>query len=334
MRGRRIRYGQPRPHPARARDECEPLLEMAQFGSGRDRVAEKTSSYVHGTAPEEQRRLSRLNELTNEASLRELALTGGERILDLGCGLGQLTRAMARAAGPGAFTVGVEQSTAQLQQAEQQARVASEEHLVDFRQGDVLDLKLMEHEWGSFDVAHARFVLEHVADPAAVVRSMARALRPGGRAILEDDDHAILRLWPEPAGAQSMWDAYLRTYQDVGNDPFVGRRLVELLQGARLQPKRNTWLFFGACSGSPLFPLYVENLIEIFRGAREQILFHLQPPVSHERYQVSVRRFDEAIESLREWGQRSDAAFGYAIAWAEGVKPSASPGAPARTGLR
>src|SRR5262249_8704420 len=178
-----------------------------------------------------------------------------------------------------------------------------------------------------------RFVLEHVRDPAAVIRSMARALRPGGRAVLEDDDHAILRLWPEPAEVQSVWGAYVRTYQDAGNDPFVGRRLVELLHGAGLQPRRNTWLFFGACSGSPLFPLYVENLIEVFRGAREQILVHLEPPVSHERYQVSARRFDEAIESLREWGKRPDASFGYAIAWAEGHKPPPPPGVAPQTGL-
>jgi len=68
-------------------------------------------------------------------------------------------------------------------------------------------------------------------------------------------------------------------------------------------------------------------------GRRAQILVHLEPAISHERYQVNVRRFDEAIESLREWGQRSGATFGYAIAWAEGVKPYASSGAPARTGL-
>ena len=35
-------------------------------------------------------------------------------------------------------------------------------------------------EWGTFDLVHARFLLEHVSDPLAVVRSMARAVRPGG----------------------------------------------------------------------------------------------------------------------------------------------------------
>ena len=37
-------------------------------------MSEARSHYVHGTDPEEQRRLSQLNELLNDGSLRELAL--------------------------------------------------------------------------------------------------------------------------------------------------------------------------------------------------------------------------------------------------------------------
>jgi 2-polyprenyl-3-methyl-5-hydroxy-6-metoxy-1,4-benzoquinol methylase len=47
---------------------------------------------------------------------------------------------------------------------------------------------------GHFDVAHARFLLEHVPDPLVIVRTMVRAVRPGGRVILADDDYEGLRL--------------------------------------------------------------------------------------------------------------------------------------------
>lgn len=284
-------------------------------------MTKKLSTYVHGSAPEEQRRLSRLNELMNASSLREMALRGGERILDLGSGLGQLTRAMARTAGPKGCAVGIEGSRDQLREAILQARAAGEEQLVDFREGDVLDAHLEEDEWGTFDLAHARFLLEHVPDPARVVKSMHQALRPGGRIVLEDDDHGILRLWPEPAGLSSLWDAYLKTYRDIGNDPFVGRRLVELMSAAGFQARRNTWLFFGACSGSPDFIDYVENLAKIFEGAREPIISHLEPSAPRQRYHAGARAFDDGLAALRAWGQRSDAAFWYAIAWAEGTKP-------------
>jgi len=68
--------------------------------------------YIHGTAPEEQRRLSRLNELINDAPLSRLRIRPGQRVLDLGCGIGQLTRAMAGAGA--ARVVGIEWSEAQV----------------------------------------------------------------------------------------------------------------------------------------------------------------------------------------------------------------------------
>jgi ubiquinone/menaquinone biosynthesis C-methylase UbiE len=132
---------------------------------------QKDSHYLHGTAPAEQDRLSRLNDLLNELSLREMALRAGEKSLDVGSGLGQLTHGMARQVG-GALVVGVERSEAQLAEARRLAAETGEAGAVEFRQGDATHLPLRDEEWGTFDVAHARFVLEHVTDPLAVVREM------------------------------------------------------------------------------------------------------------------------------------------------------------------
>src|SRR5688572_29476275 len=155
------------------------------------------TGYVHGTHPDEQRRLSRMNDFLNEGARRELRLAGGERILDVGSGLGQFTRLLAREAGAGAVVVGVERSEEQLASARRLAEAQGEGGLVEFRPGDALALPLRTDEWGRFDVAHTRFLLEHVPDPLAVVKQMAAAVRPGGRILLADDDHDVLRLWPE-----------------------------------------------------------------------------------------------------------------------------------------
>jgi SAM-dependent methyltransferase len=72
------------------------------------------SQYIHGTNPDEQRRLALLNDLMNGRSLAEITLQGSERILDVGSGLGQFTRALARKSGAGAFVLGVERSPEQL----------------------------------------------------------------------------------------------------------------------------------------------------------------------------------------------------------------------------
>jgi ubiquinone/menaquinone biosynthesis C-methylase UbiE len=105
-----------------------------------------SESYIHGSAPAEQRRLSRLNDILNAASLRELGLKGGEAILDVGCGIGQFTRAMARAAGPSARVIGVERDGGQLEEARRQASAAGESDLVELRPGDALDLPLRNAE--------------------------------------------------------------------------------------------------------------------------------------------------------------------------------------------
>ncbi len=269
-----------------------------------------SSRYVHGTHPEEQRRLADLNTLVNRTSLDALVPRPGERALDVGCGLGQFARALARVTGE--CVVGVERSPEQLARAVAIAADAGEGALVDFRSGDALDLPLAAGEWGAFDLAHARFLLEHVPAPQQVVNAMARAVRPGGRVVLADDDHEALRLWPEPPGIDTVWRAYIRTYDRLGNDPFVGRRLVALLADAGLEPRRCALLPFGACSGDPAFPAYVANLGTIFDGARDAILA---------TGGVSEAAFDDAQAALKAWGQRRDAAFWYSLSFAEAVKP-------------
>ncbi|MBW8885258.1 MAG: class I SAM-dependent methyltransferase [Planctomycetia bacterium] len=57
------------------------------------------NQYLHGTAPDEQDRLGLMNGLLNANSLCEMHLAPGERVLDVGCGLGQLSRDMARQVG-------------------------------------------------------------------------------------------------------------------------------------------------------------------------------------------------------------------------------------------
>src|SRR5262249_38154988 len=162
---------------------------------------------------------SQLNDLINEGSLRELGLRGGERLLDVGSGLGQFTRAMARAAGSASGAVGIEADEKQLAAARRLACEAGEGGLVEWRSGDAAHVPVRADEWGTFDVAHSRFLREHVRAPLGAVRAMVRAVRPGGRVVLEDDDHDVLRLWPEPPGFWPVWQAYIRTYDRLGGDP-------------------------------------------------------------------------------------------------------------------
>ena len=212
--------------------------------------------------------------------------------------------------------LGIEWSPEQIEEALRQARGARERSRVEFRRGDVQDPPIAPGEWGRFDLAHARFILEHVPDPLAVVKHMVRAVKPGGRIVLVDDDHEILRLWPDPPGFADVWRAYMRTYDRLGNDPFIGRRLVELLHRAGAQPRRNTLVFFGACSGHADFEPLVANVVTILEGARPAIV-----PAGL----FDGAMYDETVNALRAWGRRPDAAIWFAMSWAEGVRPARRP---------
>jgi len=136
--------------------------------------------------------------------------TGRERILDIGSGLAQLTRTMARATRNGPTVVGVERDAAQIREALRQAEQAGESDIIELREGDATDLPLAPDEWGSFDVVHSRFLLEHLSDPLVAVNQMASAARIGGRVILQDDDHDVMRFWPPLDDLSTVWHAYAR----------------------------------------------------------------------------------------------------------------------------
>jgi 2-polyprenyl-6-hydroxyphenyl methylase/3-demethylubiquinone-9 3-methyltransferase len=107
--------------------------------------------------------------VSDHAPLREA------RVVDVGCGGGILTEALARA---GADVVGIDQSQFTLEIARQHA--AQGGLAIDYRLQTVE--QLAQQEAGTYDVVTCMEMLEHVPDPAAVVQACARLLKPGGHA--------------------------------------------------------------------------------------------------------------------------------------------------------
>lgn len=274
-------------------------------------MTNRSPQYIHGTDADEQRRLTMMNSIINEPALREMKLQPGQRVLDVGSGLAQFTRMMAREVGDEGCVVGIEFDEQQIEEAIRQARAAEEDGLVQLRQGDARNLPLLDDEWGSFDIVHCRFVLEHIPDPLIAVKQMVKAARSGGRIVLQDDDHDVLRMWPACDEGVALWRGYIDSYAPTGNDPFIGRKLITLLHQAGATPTRNTWLFYGACFGHEAFDALVGNLLGVLAGARDTI---------KATSSLTDSDIDAGLDAIRAWQQLPDAALWYAICWAEGVR--------------
>ena len=265
------------------------------------------SHYLHGTDPKEQSRLTRLNDLMNDRCFSKLKLKKGYRVLDVGSGLGQMTYRISQYIEENGFCLGIERDKNQLERAMKNFQGQN----IKFRQGDALDLQLETGELNSFDFVHTRFLLEHLSDPNKAVAEMVKALKPGGRIFLADDDHQAMILFPEPRGFHLLWSAYMDSYVEVGNDPFIGRKLTKLLHENEIGEITNDMIFFGDCAGNSTFQLFVDNLIEV-------ILPSLETMISSKS--ISEKEFKEAIDALAGWSKLPNATIWYTICCAEGVK--------------
>ncbi len=106
--------------------------------------------------------------------IRAHANLAGQRILDVGCGGGILSEGLAKA---GAEVTGIDLGSELLAVAGEHAR--DNGLAIDYRLVSVE--ALAEQAPASFDHVTCMEMLEHVPDPASVVRACARLVKPGGR---------------------------------------------------------------------------------------------------------------------------------------------------------
>ena len=162
--------------------------------------------------------------------LDEVDLPEPRRVLDLGCGTGNLTRAVAQR-WPGCEVVGVDPSAPFVEAARE--RAAGLGSRVRFELGDADDLPLDD---GSVDAALGLLVLTFVPDAERAVAQMRRVTRPGGvlAAAVWDYGRRMQML-------RTLWDAAARldpsvVGQDEGTMP-LGRPggLIDLWQRSGLE---------------------------------------------------------------------------------------------------
>src|SRR5215469_2700265 len=132
------------------------------------------TSYVLGSTNTEHERLIRqaaIFDPTSERLLREAGVGSGQRVLDIGSGLGDVSMLVARMVGPSGQVVGIDYDASVIAKAKTRARKAG-----------LRNISFMESDLGRlsggklFDSIVGRLILQFLPDPSAVVRSLVESL--------------------------------------------------------------------------------------------------------------------------------------------------------------
>lgn len=162
--------------------------------------------------------------------LEGLGVTAGWRCWEVGAGGTSVVSWLAEKVGPDGQVVATDIDTSLL--------ASHARPPIEVR---VHDVGAEEPPGEGFDLVHARLVLVHVPDREKALRAMVKALRPGGRLLVEDADPALQPLLcpdeygPEQRLANRLRHGFRALLAERGADLSYGRRLPRLLREAGLE---------------------------------------------------------------------------------------------------
>ncbi|WP_217140789.1 class I SAM-dependent methyltransferase [Streptomyces sp. AC627_RSS907] len=190
------------------------------------------SKYILGRSPRETHRLdlqSRLYAAHSAHLLRLAGLRPGMRVVDVGCGTGELTRIAARIVGPSGQVIGVDRDPDMLAVAEGAMARAGLSHMT-FRQDVLPELSLDR----PVDALVGRLIVMHLDSPADAVRRMARHVRPGGVVTFQDLNLSRSRSVPGLPLVGDIGRWIQAAFRQGGTDPDPGERLPAVFRAAGL----------------------------------------------------------------------------------------------------
>jgi ubiquinone/menaquinone biosynthesis C-methylase UbiE len=193
------------------------------------------SGYALGHAEDELDRIINHARFFGDLTEHVLHLAGlapGMRVLDVGCGPGDVVFLAARLVGPEGIVIGVDRSPEAIELARQRADAVGLTN-VHFLTQDLSDAELVLDE--SVDALIGRLVLQYFADSALVLRRLATLVKPGGLVAFQEVD-AKDGVYSEPVCPvyETALQRIKQTFTRVGAEARAGQRLAQIFQEAGL----------------------------------------------------------------------------------------------------
>ena len=194
--------------------------------------------YLLGHTEEELRRLDIQGDLYRDITRRAFRDAGvgpGMRVLDIGCGSGDVSLTVAELVGPDGHVVGVDRGSKAVETARRKTRDLGVEN-VRFETCEIHEIDRPE----AFDALVGRFVLMHQPDPAAALAAAVRSVRPGGVVVMIESYMELIRTGGHSEPTSALYDRIVRFKSDVvrgaGADLHAGGRLPRTFVEAGLDP--------------------------------------------------------------------------------------------------
>jgi SAM-dependent methyltransferase len=217
--------------------------------------------YPLGYSEREARRLADQGaylEGITEDILRRAGLSHGMRVLDIGCGAGDVSLLVARMVGKDGSVLGVDRASSTLEMA--RGRTASlRMSNVRFAEADLAAFGTDEE----FDAIVGRLVLLYLPEPATVLRRLSRHVRPGGIVAFHEFDMSEVSQVPPSELFMKTRRLVLDAFKAGGTETEMGTKLYTTFLHAGLPPPDMTATALVACG--PTTAGY-EHLVRVLRS--------------------------------------------------------------------
>jgi ubiquinone/menaquinone biosynthesis C-methylase UbiE len=268
----------------------------------------KTTDYAMGSTDGERQRLMQQGAILREplaAAFRAAGIGPGLRVLDIGCGAGDVAMLAAELVGPSGSVVGLDRDAANVAWASRRVAEAGFAN-IRFQVGEFSDFA----DSRPFDALVGRFILMYLPDPVVILRRLSEQLRSGAViAFMEPDFTAMSTVFPEMPLFRQCEEWSREAFRRAGARIDMGMRLYHTYRDAGFVNTATTVSQLSGCGVR-------REMIEFFVEGIRSILPKIEQYGIATREEVLIETLADRLEAAGRAADPQWVSLRYIAAWA------------------